>query len=148
MLTRRQATYVQDCRSVRCTPNFDIQHEVSVKSKHLLLISDNKGSVRDSFIFRVRVNTDIYLCLRKRVLGTLHDVNCLYSLTRVMLKLWRRARGHFVTLIKIGVHLITCNPGHPRSKPLPPYLLYTIFDGKGNLFMQGRSRDRYASTGR
>ena len=85
-------------------PNFDIQHEVSVKSKHLLPISNNKGSVRVSFSFGV--NTAVYLYLRKRVCGTLYDVNCLYSLTRVMLKLWRRARGHFVTLNKIGVHLI------------------------------------------
>ena len=86
---------------------------MSVQSKHLLLISDNKGSVRGSFIFRVRVNTAVYLRLRKRVWGMiLHDVKCLYSLTRAMLKLWRRARGHFVMLIKICVHLITCNPGH------------------------------------
>ena len=41
----------------RCTPNFDIQHEVSVKSKHLLPISKNKGSVRVSCVFRVWVNT-------------------------------------------------------------------------------------------
>ena len=89
---------------------------MSVKSKHLLLISDNKGSVRVSFIFRVRVNTAVYLYLRKKVWGTLHDINFLYTLTRVILKLWRRARGHFVTLIKIGVHLITCNPGHISYK--------------------------------
>ena len=29
-----------------------------------------------------------------------------------MLKLARRARGHFVTLIEIGVHLIRVKPGH------------------------------------
>ena len=29
-----------------------------------------------------------------------------------MLKLGRRARGHFVTLIEIHMHLIGVNPGH------------------------------------
>ena len=29
-----------------------------------------------------------------------------------MLKLARRAKGHFVTLIEIRVHLIRCKPGH------------------------------------
>ena len=29
-----------------------------------------------------------------------------------MLKLARRTRGHFVTLIEIRVHLIRCKPGH------------------------------------
>ena len=29
-----------------------------------------------------------------------------------MLKLARRARGHFVTLIEIRMHLIRCKPGH------------------------------------
>ena len=27
----------------------------------------------------------------------------------MVLRLWRRARGHFVTLIEIGVHVITCS---------------------------------------
>ena len=30
----------------------------------------------------------------------------------MMLKLARRARGHFVTLIEIRVHLIRVKPGH------------------------------------
>ena len=39
-----------------------------------------------------------------------------------MLKLARRARGHFVTLIEIRVHLIRVKPGHisvfeERGKP-------------------------------
>ena len=29
-----------------------------------------------------------------------------------MLKLARRAKGHFMTLIEIRVHLIRCKPGH------------------------------------
>ena len=45
-------------------------------------------------------------------LGTFCDVNCLYSETQVMFKLARKARGHFVTLIEIGMHLIRVNPGH------------------------------------
>ena len=35
-----------------------------------------------------------------------------YSWTRVMLKLGRRARGYFVTFIKIAVDLINCTSGH------------------------------------
>ena len=33
-----------------------------------------------------------------------------------MLKLARRARGHFVTLIEIRVHLIRVKPGHISTK--------------------------------
>ena len=39
-------------------------------------------------------------------------LNCLYSETRVMLKLGRRPRGHLVTLIKICVYIISENPGY------------------------------------
>ena len=39
------------------------------------------------------------------------DVNCPHSLTRVMIKLGKTARGHFVALIKIDMHLITCTFG-------------------------------------
>ena len=45
-------------------------------------------------------------------MGTLFDINCLYSETQVMLKLSRRERGHFVMLIEIRVHLIRVKPGH------------------------------------
>ena len=34
-----------------------------------------------------------------------------------MLKLARRARGHFVTLIEIRVHLIRVKPGHISARP-------------------------------
>ena len=37
-----------------------------------------------------------------------------------MLKLGRRARGHFVTLIEIRVHLIRVKPGHISNFP-PQY---------------------------
>ena len=33
-----------------------------------------------------------------------------------MLKLARRAKGHFMTLIEIRVHLIRCKPGHISKK--------------------------------
>ena len=33
-----------------------------------------------------------------------------------MLKLARRAKGHFMTLIEIRVHLIRCKPGHISEK--------------------------------
>ena len=36
---------------IRCTPNFDIQHKVSLKSKHLLPIFNNKVRVKVSVIF-------------------------------------------------------------------------------------------------
>ena len=49
-----------------------------------------------------------------------------------MLKLGRRARGHFVTLIEIRVHLIRVQPGHiSRSLiilpvPQPMYNLHSL----------------------
>ena len=43
-----------------------------------------------------------------------------------MLKLARRARGHFVTLIEIRVHLIRVKPGHISSHfGLTLLMLYT-----------------------
>ena len=43
---------------------------------------------------------------------TLHDLPCLYSSSQEILQLSQSAKGHFVTLIEVGLHLITCNPGH------------------------------------
>ena len=40
-----------------------------------------------------------------------------------MLKLARRARGHFVTLIEIRVHLIRVKPGHISKKGVSKALL-------------------------
>ena len=42
-----------------------------------------------------------------------------------MLKLARRARGHFVTLIEIRVHLIRVKPGHISSS-----VVYRGWEGK------------------
>ena len=44
-----------------------------------------------------------------------------------MLKLARRARGHFVTLIEIRVHLIRVNPGHICAEDCQSYILLTSF---------------------
>ena len=52
-------------------------------------------------LFQMRVNAAVYPYLRSSIWGTSCDVSCLYSETRMMLKLERRARGHFVTLIEI-----------------------------------------------
>ena len=41
---------------------------------------------------------------------------CPYFLPEVMVKFTRKARGHFVTLIEVGLHLIKCNPGARFSK--------------------------------
>ena len=38
--------------------------------------------------------------------------NCQYSETKLMLMLGRRAKGHFVKLVEIHKHLITCISGH------------------------------------
>ena len=63
--------------------------------------------------------------------GQLFFVNCLYSETRVMLKLARRARGHFVTLIEILVHIIRVKPGH-----IPSFCKFNTF----TVFRKKRSR--------
>ena len=47
---------------------------------------------------------------------TLRDLPCLISSSQAILKLSQSARGHFVTLMGGGVHLITCNPGARFSK--------------------------------
>ena len=42
-----------------------------------------------------------------------------------MLKLARRARGHFVTLIEIRVHLSRVKPGHISEMEVVTVLLFT-----------------------
>ena len=63
-------------------------------------------------MYFLRVNAAVNPYLRSSIWVTLCDTNCLYSEKRVMLKLGRRERGHFVTLIEIPVHLIRVKPGH------------------------------------
>ena len=43
---------------------------------------------------------------------TLYDLYCSYVSPEVMVKFMRKARGQFVTLIKVGIHLIECISGH------------------------------------
>ena len=69
------------------------------KSKHFLPTSNNKVRVKVGVIFRAAAAVHSYLT--SSICGTYCDVYCLYSVTRVMLKLRERARGHFMTLIEI-----------------------------------------------
>ena len=51
-----------------------------------------------------------------------------------MLKLARRAKGHFMTLIEIRVHLIRCKPGHISKKE--DIRIFTVTGeggGRGNM---------------
>ena len=65
-------------------------------------ISNNKIRVKVSAIFS-------YSFLRRSIWRTLCDLMLffLYSETRMMLKLGKRARGHFVSLTEVRVYLIT-----------------------------------------
>ena len=63
-------------------------------------------------IFWVRISVTVDVSLRRRVRRTLYDLYCLYFLPEVMVKFRKKARGHFVTLIQIGMHLIECTSGH------------------------------------
>ena len=45
-------------------------------------------------------------------ISTYYDLYCPYFLLEVMVKFTRRATGHFVMLIEIGMHLIESNSGH------------------------------------
>ena len=51
----------------------------------------------------------VFVLLWSIIRRTLHDIYCQYSSSQVILKLSQSARGHFVTLIESGVHLIACN---------------------------------------
>lgn len=48
----------------------------------------------------------------KRVL---YDLYSPYSLSEAILKLSQSVRGYFVTIIEVGMRLITCEPGHTVS---------------------------------
>ena len=75
---------------IRCTPpHFDIQREVFLGE-----------------------NVAVNLYLKSSIWGTFYDVNCLYSETLVMLKLRKKARGHFVSLMEMCMHLIRGNSRH------------------------------------
>lgn len=62
----------------------------------------------------VQSNSDVtdFVFLWSITRRTLDDLPCLYSFSKVILKLSHSARGHFVTLIQSDLHLMTCNLGH------------------------------------
>ena len=45
-------------------------------------------------------------------------LKCLYSSSQAILKPSQSVRGHFVTLIEVVMHLISCNPGHKGRQVL------------------------------
>ena len=63
--------------------------------------------------FRLRLGLLFMPCyvMTKRVWTIRYDLYCPYFLPKVMVKFPRKARGHFVTLIKVGMHLIECISG-------------------------------------
>ena len=63
-------------------------------------------------IILVRIKVTVYVSLRRRVRKTLYSLYCPYFLPEVMVKYTRKARRHFVTLIEVCMHLITCISVH------------------------------------
>ena len=63
-------------------------------------------------IILVRIKVTVYVSLRRRVRKTLYSLYCPYFLSEVMVKYTRKVRRHFVTLIEVGMHLITCTSVH------------------------------------
>ena len=58
------------------------------------------------------IRVTVYVSSRILVRRTPYDLYCLYFSPEVMVKFTRRVTGHFVTLIKSGIHRITCISGH------------------------------------
>ena len=85
---------------IRCTPNFDKSvTKCPVKSKPEIYVHNMRVIVCVKFNSWV---TDFFF-LWSIISRTLHDLPCLYSSSEAMLKLSQSARGHFVTLIEVGV---------------------------------------------
>lgn len=61
------------------------------------------------YFFEVRIRLTVNVSFRS-IIRTLYDLYLVYS-PQVM-NLMRRMSGHFAMLIKVGNHLIECNPGH------------------------------------
>ena len=53
----------------------------------------------------------MFVFFKSRIRRTLYDLHCLNFSLKVMLKLRRNVRGHLVTLIIKGMHLIVCLSG-------------------------------------
>ena len=88
---------------------FDKRHEVYAKSKRKPPRYNLRVSVGVWVILKVRIRVTLYVSLRRRVGRTLYDNYCPYFLPEVMVKFTKKARGHFVTLIKSSMHLTECN---------------------------------------
>ena len=72
----------------------------------MLLLGSNR--------FLIRVTVSVFLTNTGS--GKIYDLPWPYFSPEVMVKFTKWARGHFVTLIGFGVHLIRCNPGSRFSK--------------------------------
>ena len=81
------------------TLNFDKKQSVllSLNVNHLIVLT---------LFFRVGLGLQLCL-LRRPVRRTLYDLYCLHFLSEVMVKFVRKARGHFITLSKSGMHFWT-----------------------------------------
>ena len=56
-----------------------------------------------------RIRFDVFVCLRRKVSETLHELRCLYFSSKAILQLSQSVRGHFVTLIEVRMHIISQN---------------------------------------
>ena len=85
---------------------------LSIMLQKNVLVTRIASKIRVSIC--VLSNSDVTDCvfLWSITRRTLDDLPCLYSFSKVILKLSHSARGHFVTLIQRGLHLMTCNLGH------------------------------------
>ena len=54
----------------------------------------------------------VFVFLWSIVKRLLHDLYCWFSSSQATVKLNQTVRGHFVMLTEVGMHQITCNPGH------------------------------------
>ena len=55
------------------------------------------------------------MSLRRRVRKALFDFYCPYFLREVIVKFMIKAKGHFVTLVESGLHVIKCISAHLLS---------------------------------
>ena len=60
-----------------------------------------------------RIRFDVFVCLGRKVSKTLHELRCQYFSSKAILKLSQSVRGHFVTLIDVGMRIISQNRFSP-----------------------------------
>ena len=69
------------------------------------------------FSFYFGSGATAFASLRSGVGRKYYDLHCPHFSPEVMVKLKRTLRGHFMTFIEVGMHLIGCNPGQlPREE--------------------------------